>query len=278
MGELSFDTAVAVRFVEARKESLGPLISSLKEKLGMRTALDVGCGVGYLSAFLRDLGFDVTAVDGREENVQEARRRYPEIKFYRADVEDASVQQWGAFDLVFCVGLLYHLENPLLAIRRLRSITSKCLIVESMCLPGDRPCMLLREEPRVENQSLTDIAFYPSEGCLVKMLYRAGFSIVYRVASFPSFDDFRDTHDHFRRRTMLFAAPAPLSVPGLILVPEPLANEDPWTKPRAGIPSLPFRIGRFMRMSARQKYNTILRKLNALIRYVPIAGSGRANR
>jgi SAM-dependent methyltransferase len=230
----------------------------------MRTAMDIGCGVGYLSVFLRDLGFDVIAADGREENIQEARQRYPEIMFHRANVEDESVQQWGGFDLVFCVGLLYHLENPLLAIRRLHSITNKCLIVESMCLPGDRKCMLLREEPRFNNQSLTDIAFYPSEGCLVKMLYRAGFSVVYRVASFPNFDDFRDTPDHFRRRTILFAAPLPLCIPGLILLPESPANEDPWTKQRPTVTSLSFRINRFMGMSTREKFNLMLRKLNVL--------------
>jgi hypothetical protein len=53
------------------------------------------------------------------------------------------------------------------------------LLVESMCLPEDRPSMLLRTEPRQEDQSLTDTAFYPSEGSLVKMLYRAGFRAVY---------------------------------------------------------------------------------------------------
>jgi hypothetical protein len=43
-----------------------------------------------------------------------------------------------------------------------------------MCLPEEKPAMLLREEPRQEDQSLTDVACYASEGSLVKMLYRAG--------------------------------------------------------------------------------------------------------
>jgi len=36
----------------------------IKEPLSLRTAIDVGCGLGYFSGFLRSLGFDVTAVDG----------------------------------------------------------------------------------------------------------------------------------------------------------------------------------------------------------------------
>jgi SAM-dependent methyltransferase len=243
----------------------------------MRTALDVGCGVGYLSVFLRELGFEVIGADGREENIQEARRRYPEIVFHQANVEDESVERWGAFDLVFCVGLLYHLENPLLAIRRLHAITNRCLIVESMCLPGDRPWMLLREEPRFENQSLTDTAFYPTEGCLVKMLYRAGFSVVYRLASLPDFDDFQETPDHSRRRTVLLAAPERLPAPGIILLPEPPANEDPWTKLTPTDVSMLGRIKRFMGMSAREKYETVLRKLNRLIRFAQASGSDRGD-
>jgi hypothetical protein len=50
--------------------------------------------------------------------------------------------------------LLYHLENPMLAIRHLRTL--KGLLLESMCIP------VLREEPAAADQSLTDIALYPS--------------------------------------------------------------------------------------------------------------------
>ncbi len=72
--------------------------------------------------------------------------------------------------------MLYHLEDPLLAIRHLRALTEKCLLLESMCVPDEKPSMLLREEPREDDQSLTDVAYYPSEDSLIKMLYRAGFA------------------------------------------------------------------------------------------------------
>jgi hypothetical protein len=70
------------------------------------------------------------------------------------------------------------LENPLLTIRNLRGLTEKCLLLESMCLPGEKLSMLLRAEPRQEDQSLSDVACYASEATLVKMLYRSGFSMV----------------------------------------------------------------------------------------------------
>jgi hypothetical protein len=37
----------------------------------------------------------------------------------------------GEFDLVFCAGVLYHLENPLLDLKRIRSVTREQLILET---------------------------------------------------------------------------------------------------------------------------------------------------
>jgi hypothetical protein len=102
----------------------------------------------------------------------------------------------GGFDLVLCFGLLYHLENPLLAVRHLRPLTEKCLLLKSMCIPDDKPSILLREEPSESDQGLTDVACYPSEDSLTKMLYRTGFSFVYRLAPLPKHDDFCETFEH----------------------------------------------------------------------------------
>ena len=56
--------------------------------------------------------------------------------------------------------------------------------------------MVLGKTHPMRTQSLTDVAFYASEGCLVKMLYRAGFAGVYRVAVVPEHDDFRAVRNH----------------------------------------------------------------------------------
>lgn len=225
-----FDVPEALRINEARQSSVRAVLEDLRQTLQMRRAADVGCGIGHFSKFLRELRFEVVGIDGREENVREAEHRYPDIEFHQANIEDDLPRRFGTFDLVFCMGLLYHLENPFLAIRRLRVLAKKALLIESMCLPDGKPWMLLREEPRAENQSLTDVAFYPSEGCLVKMLYRAGFSAVYRFAVLPDHDDFQETSTHSRRRVIVLALFEPVSVAGLVPVPEPADVVDPWQK------------------------------------------------
>jgi SAM-dependent methyltransferase len=226
-----FDTPSATEFVKVRQDFSKALLEELRSKLHISSAADVGCGVGYFSKFLRDLGFGVTAIDGREENVQESKRRYPDINFLRANAEDLPAEQLGTFDLVFCFGLLYHLENPFRAIRSLHSITGQVLFVESMCAPGDKPRMELLDEYRTINQGLDFVAFYATESCLVKMLYRAGFRFVYGFNKLPEHDEFRATRQTARRRTMLVASKNQLSFPRLTLMTEPERPWDIWANP-----------------------------------------------
>ena len=186
------------------------ILGQLKPKLNLDTAVDVGCGLGHFSGLLNSLGFYVTGVDGRAENVQESARRFPATQFLNINVEDAQIAQLGTFDLVFCFGLLYHLENPLLAIRNLRAITKSLLLVEGLIYPGDDPIMGLVDETEYEDQGLRNFAFYPTEACLIKMLYRAGYSNVYRLLMLPAHPGYQDEPRRPRNRTVLAASLEPL--------------------------------------------------------------------
>jgi len=226
--EFIFDAPASRRFVEARQTVLRPVLQSIREKWKMQSAADVGCGVGYFSGFLKEQGFDVVGFDGRLENVQEAKRRYPSIEFHLASVEDPAIVQQGSFDLVLCVGLLYHLESPLRALRNLAAMANQLLLIESYAAPQKETAFYLREEPHLEDQSLTTLALYPSESSLIKICYKVGFSSVYRFVPLPDHEDFRDRASRKRQRTMLLAAKAPVPFLGMPLVPEPQDFSDPW--------------------------------------------------
>jgi orotate phosphoribosyltransferase len=64
----------------------------------LKNAADAGCGVGFFSQTLAECGLNVCGFDGREENVAEARRRFPQIPFEQADKElgrwEVVLQQW----------------------------------------------------------------------------------------------------------------------------------------------------------------------------------------
>jgi len=210
-----FDSDLTRGFTEARQAFIRQLLGSLRQQTDLFSALDIGCGIGYFSKFLLDAGFRVVALDGREENVREGRLRYPEIDFVIGDAEDLPLSQLGTFDFVLCVGLLYHLENPFRAIRNLHSLTSKVLLVESMCAPGDDPSMKLVDESDKEDQGLNCVAFYPTESCLSKMLYRAGFPFVYTFEKLPDHPLFHTSLWRRKERTMLVASKDWLSAAGL---------------------------------------------------------------
>ena len=265
-----FDRKEYRALIDARDQTLRRIVKGLKSALGLSTAVDAGCGVGFFSETLSECGLYTCGFDARAENVEEARRRYPGIPFEQADVEAREISRLGQFDLVLCFGLLYHLENPMQAIRNLSAITEKCLVLESMCLPEECCSLLLRQEPRQDDQSLTEIACYPSESSLVKMLYRAGFAKVHRVTPLPDHDDFRETREHTQRRTVLLASRVPIDVAGFRLILEQRETKDPWAKNLPPSKTLPQRIRRFLVSPLRSKYITLANRARRIFPGMPI--------
>jgi len=77
-------------------------------------------GVGWGTGRGKD-GFDLarTALNSKVEDVA-------------LDVMDLSPQTIGTFDVVFFLGVLYHLPNPLLALERVASVSRGLLILETV--------------------------------------------------------------------------------------------------------------------------------------------------
>jgi SAM-dependent methyltransferase len=218
-----FDQAYAKSFNESRRKFLDEFLPSLQENCDMQTALDVGCGFGFFSSYLRSAGFQVSAFDGREENALEARKRDLEVNFETRDVEDPDLPaQLGSHDLVLCFGLLYHLENPFRAIRNLAALTGKVLVVETRVAPFSSNLALLYEENHAVDQSLGYMAMVPSKNCLVKIMYNAGFPFVYEVKVLPDHEQFRGSAIRKPMREMFVAARCALRVPNLQVIREPL--------------------------------------------------------
>ncbi|MGH7900111.1 MAG: class I SAM-dependent methyltransferase [Thermodesulfobacteriota bacterium] len=216
-----FDQSQAVSLAEAKKAFLDKILPVLIKSYEFKTAIDVGCGFGYFTKYLIDLGLEVTAIDARPENLAEASRRNPDAKLEIRNIEDPSIIQSGAYDLTLALGLLYHLENPFLAIRNLAAITRKLCIIETITAPFKTPIAVLVEEGAGQDQGLDYCALIPSESCFVKMLYKSGFRAVYRVSYLPDHRDFRSSVLIKRRRTILIASKLPLEHPLLLLVLEP---------------------------------------------------------
>ena len=250
---LVFDRPMQSEMRDAEVSFLRRSIPIWQSELDLNTAFDLGCGVGYFSAMLRDLGFLTTAADARSDNISEARMRHPGIDFRVADAEDPAVSTLGVFDLVLCAGLLYHLENPLRAFRNLRALTGQLLLVESMAVPDNEPYLIVLDEPTGEDQSLGAVSCYPSEGAIVKMAYRAGFPCVYKFRELPDHENYRSGIGRARARTLLAASTMPLNSPLLEIAAEPRPSGDLWTTDPTGITKALRRLRRNLKHSRKMK-------------------------
>src|SRR4029077_14957950 len=88
------------------------------------------------------------------------------------------------------------------------------------------------------------------------MLYRAGFRAVYRVAVLPDHDDFRETPNHIRRRTVLLATFSPIFSDSFIRLAEPIESTDPWAL-RAKRERVERRLKAFLKQPFRRKLESV---------------------
>lgn len=72
-----------------------------KNDLKVNTALDVACGIGYMSKCLADQGCEVTGFDLNSDAIAIAKSEYPEINFFISDATDLSNDITNrSFDLI----------------------------------------------------------------------------------------------------------------------------------------------------------------------------------
>lgn len=123
-----------------RAEMMEPVVrETLAEAGPQATAIDIACSEGWFSHRLLDWGAErVVGVDVRDVNIRRARliqEHYgipvDRLSFDVADALALTPEATGVFDVVLMVGLIYHLENPIGALRVARSLTRGACIVES---------------------------------------------------------------------------------------------------------------------------------------------------
>ncbi len=174
------------------------------ERLREIRCLDVGCHEGYYSVAAAKLGVhDVLGLDVREESLRRARfvarsLGLPNVCFEQCNAEQISRTKFGEFELTFFLGLLYHVENPMLCLRNMAAVTRELCILETQVIdevegsvewgaqkwvrPYQGVLALIDEsaEHAASNRETgsTPLATCPSPRALEVMLTHAGFSRV----------------------------------------------------------------------------------------------------
>lgn len=169
-----------------------------------RTVLDAGsnCGGFSIEAARRGaasvLGVDVVDRYLEQATFLAAALDMPQVRFRKLPVEALDPADVGTFDVVFCFGLLYHLEDPVLAMRRLAACASSLLVVDTRLLAPRRwwqreRALWKMNIPPVRDESAIDastslwrrtpaVDFTPTARAVTELLHVIGFRDVAFIA------------------------------------------------------------------------------------------------
>jgi tRNA (mo5U34)-methyltransferase len=175
-----------------------------KDLHGVR-ALDIGCNAGYYSFELAKRGATVTAIDIDEHYLQQATWAAKtlglanRIEFRKGTVYEL-IHEQSQYDLVWFMGVLYHLRHPLLALDIIRRRCSGQMIFQTMTMPGENVLSTddnysLSERDIMNDPGWPKMAFIehnlerdptnwwaPNHACVEAMLRAAGFGNIKKIA------------------------------------------------------------------------------------------------
>jgi len=118
---------------------LGMLESAVTGHFGARIGgiecLDIGCHEGFYSIAMARHGMRVRGVDAREENLVRARfvasAMGMEIRYRQGRVETLARDEGRTYDLTLFLGVLYHVEDPMLCLRQVAAVTGEMCVIET---------------------------------------------------------------------------------------------------------------------------------------------------
>ena len=125
------DDARLRRVIQAAADFAGKPMNQLR-------VLDLGCLEGQFAIEFVRHGAQVVAIEGRETNLRKTRfaaeaLRVDNLDLRSGDVRDLDPGAFGSFDIVLCLGLLYHLDVPdvMNLVRSMSDICGRALIIDT---------------------------------------------------------------------------------------------------------------------------------------------------
>lgn len=169
------------------------------------TALDVGCNAGFYSFELARRGARVTAIDHDERYLRQAQwaaKVYgldDRVQFRKQQVYDLAREE-ESYDLVWFMGVFYHLRYPTLGLDILARKMRRLMVFQTMTCPGEAICRPPEDLPLDDRDELNKpgwpkMAFIEhrladdptnwwaaNHACVEALLRSAGLNIIARPA------------------------------------------------------------------------------------------------
>lgn len=176
--------------------------------------LDIACHQGWFSiqvALRRArevLGLDVRNNHIKMANTIKDLGDISNVKFKQENLYNIRTEEYGKNELTFFLGILYHLDSPIEALRVAKSVTTQLCVIETQVVrtapeleylwgsdtslrKGPGIAVVMSDENHVEGERST--VFVPTIDALYRMLYSVGFDRVYLSVPPPSvYEQYRD--------------------------------------------------------------------------------------
>ncbi len=202
--ELSRRPIDKTRVTNLVKHAFPALLRACGGTLNGKRVLDVACNCGGFSLEARKLGADyVLGIDIVDRYIEQARFVKRALGVRRVDFETMSLEALdpsttGSFDVTLCLGLLYHLQDPVRALKQIAAVTRGILLVDTKLMRSPalvrrfvrEPLWLMNFPPpaSLDSNDTTGMwrservaQFTPNERAVVALLEFVGFAKVERL-------------------------------------------------------------------------------------------------
>jgi SAM-dependent methyltransferase len=203
-----FDRALVNRHAQRRAYFFAPLTRLCGGSLAGKRVLDLGCNAGFWSLAAIEAGAElVVGIDGRQIHIDQAnlvfeakgvdRARY---RFTQGDVFTAELEQ-APFNVVLCLGLLYHVSKPFDLIERIAAWSDDLLVIDTTLSTAGGPFFRLAAQDLDEPRAAIDRSFalHPTSEAVETLTRHHGYRCAMLRPSFSSWEGARRYRDGSRR-------------------------------------------------------------------------------
>jgi SAM-dependent methyltransferase len=199
----------ANRHRERKRYFVDPLVSLCGGSLAGKRILDLGCNAGFWSLAALEAGADfVLGVEGRQMYMDQAQLVFEtkgvdqdRYRFLVGDLFELDLDSEAPFDIVLCLGLLYHVSKPMSLFERVSAWNTDILLVDTTLslLPG--AYLRVTEEKPEDRLTAVDhvTVFVPTRQAVAKLAREVGYSVVMLRPRFRSWEGARDYRVGSRR-------------------------------------------------------------------------------
>ena len=205
---------------QRRRYFFDPLVELCGGSLKDKRVLDLGCNAGYwsLAAMEHDCDY-VFGIDGRQMHVDQAnfvfeasgfdKSRYD---FVQGNLFEYDFGTLGTFDIVLCLGLMYHVSEPVGLMETIAGMNDDICVIDTALSVAPGSYLRIRSESLDSRLNAADreLVVSPTKKAVLDMARAFGYSVVVLKPRFTDYEGAKKYREG-RRKAFICAKKTSLS-------------------------------------------------------------------